>query len=267
MKVIAVDDERLLLEDFVYQLEAMEEIKEVNGFTDEEDAIEYCSKNKVDVAFLDVQMKGMGGIVLAKKLKEIQKEINIIFLTGYPEYALDAMKLHASGYLVKPPVDEEIIAELNNLRRPVEEGTKLRIRILTFGSFDVYVDGKLLDFKRAKSKEVLAYLVNKKGASATRKELAAVLFDGKEYSRSVQQQLQVILSELNNTLQRFDAEGLLVKGNNTYLVDTNQFSCDYYEFLDGDEEAIRAYDDHYMDDYSWGEETNARLMLDKMKES
>ena len=108
MKVIAVDDEQIILDDFVEMLKGMGEVTTVQGFTNCEKALKYISENEVDVAFLDIHMRGMDGITLAKKAKIIRPSLNIIFLTAYPEYSLDAMKIHASGYLVKPAIEEDV---------------------------------------------------------------------------------------------------------------------------------------------------------------
>ena len=113
MKVISVDDERLILEDFVEMLEEMKEIDEVKGFTSCSEAFEYIKKEHVDVAFLDIHMREMSGIELAKKIKIARPQVNIIFLTAYDEYTMDAMKLHASGYLMKPADEDAVREELH----------------------------------------------------------------------------------------------------------------------------------------------------------
>ena len=60
------------------------------------------------------------GIVLAKKLKEIYPKINIVFVTGYSQYANEAFALHASGYVYKPVTADKIINEMENLRNPIK---------------------------------------------------------------------------------------------------------------------------------------------------
>ena len=112
MRVITVDDEELILERMLELLGKMEQITELQGFTLPSKALEYAQNHPVDVAFLDIQMRGMDGITLAQKLKLLYPDVNIIFMTGFSEYSLDAVRLHASGYLLKPPSLEDIKAEL-----------------------------------------------------------------------------------------------------------------------------------------------------------
>ena len=91
MRVISVDDEKIILEDFVDMLKAMHEIDSVEGFTDCDEALEYVKNEEVDVAILDIHMRGMDGIELAKRMKVIKPGINIVFLTAYSEYSMQAM--------------------------------------------------------------------------------------------------------------------------------------------------------------------------------
>lgn len=65
-------------------------------------ALEWAKDTRPDVAFLDIQLRGMTGIQLAEKLKEMYPDLPIVFVTGYREYAFDAIQLHVAGYLLKP---------------------------------------------------------------------------------------------------------------------------------------------------------------------
>ena len=106
----------------------------------------------------------MSGLELALELKRLQPGVHIIFVTGFSQYAVDAFAMHASGYLLKPATEEAVLRELTFLYQEREAGA--RVRVKTFGGFDVYVDGEPLRFGRAKSKELFAYLVDRRGTSA-----------------------------------------------------------------------------------------------------
>ena len=108
MKVLAVDDEKIMLARLVSALESSEDVKEVNGFTKCSLALEFVKTNKIDAAFLDIRMRGMTGLELADLIKEIQPDCKIVFCTGYDQHAIDAFKLHAVGYLMKPISDEAV---------------------------------------------------------------------------------------------------------------------------------------------------------------
>ena len=168
MTYIAVDDEPFALEDIADALrEAVPEVA-LHSFTSPGRALEYAESAPVDVAFLDIELGSMSGLVLAKKLKDLCPEIHIIFVTSHEQYAVKAFQLHATGYLMKPATAEDIRRELTFLYG--ESETRRRICVQTFGGFEVYVDGTALSFGRAKAKELLAYLVDRRGAGVTTRE-------------------------------------------------------------------------------------------------
>ena len=108
MNVIAVDDECLALETLVDSIEKSLSEAQVYGFSKPEQALEFVSENGAEIAFLDIKMRGMTGLELAKRLKDINGDINIVFVTGYSEYTLDAFRLYASDYILKPATPEAV---------------------------------------------------------------------------------------------------------------------------------------------------------------
>ena len=116
MIALAIDDEQLMLYALEKAVRASEDIEEVVGFTNCDEALEWIEIYTPDIAFLDINMRGMGGLALAEKIIELHPECKIVFCTGYEEYALDAIQLRCSGYLIKPAGREQLEFELKNLR-------------------------------------------------------------------------------------------------------------------------------------------------------
>ena len=135
----------------------------------------FAEETRIDVAFLDVEMAVTSGVQLAQRLTLYQPQINIIFATGFGQYRDSAFDLHASGYLMKPITAEKVRVELAHLRYPVHG--KKRVQVQTFGNFDVFLDGRPVKFKYSKTKELFAYLVDRKGAMCTVGEMMSVLFE------------------------------------------------------------------------------------------
>ena len=254
MNVIAVDDELFCLNDVKEVVELCIPQTEVAGFLKADDAIEYARNNSVDIAFLDIEMNNMTGIQLAAQLIQINEKTNIIFVTGYSEYALEAFSVYASGYILKPATQKSVLAALSNLRYPVEN-TRKNVTVKTFSNFEVYVDGVPLHFPRAKSKELFAYLVHKNGTGCSLKEIAGAIYEDREYTSSLQRQLQTIIATMMKTLNNEGIGDIVIKRYNHLSVDTSKIDCDYYRFLNGDKEAINSYTGEYMMNYSWGEFT------------
>jgi two-component SAPR family response regulator len=259
MKVIAVDDEQILLDDFTEMLQSMPEVSSVKGFTNCEKALKYIGENDVDVAFLDVRMRGMDGMTLAKRAKVLKPSINIIFLTAYPEYSLDAMHIHASGYLVKPALEEDVRKELRDLRVPPEVSNGQRLKVQCFGNFEIYVDSYPLPFKYIKTKELFAYLVDRKGAFCSNGEILGALWEDKEITISLENYLRNLVSDLRSVLKEYHLEDVMMKKKGMIRIVPELMDCDYYRWIEGDSAAINAFNGEYMSQYSWAESTLAGI--------
>ncbi len=258
MKVIMIDDEKFALSELNEIISEHYPDAEVNCFTSSAPAIEFLKKNHCDVAFVDINMPDKTGLELAVELKKLYGGINIIFVTSYSEYALDAFSLNASGYILKPAQTENVLNALENLRNPiVERPSKLFVQC--FGNFEVFYNGTPLVFKRSKAKELFAYLVNLNGASCNASELCAALWEDATDSHSLKSNLRNIVIELNRILDDCNAKDAFIHRKNFYAVDKTKLDCDYFKFLDYDAGAVNSYRGEYMNQYSWAEITHGFL--------
>lgn len=257
MRFLAVDDEPLILSGLVSALHDARPEAEILSFQWPDDALKAAKKQPADVAFLDIQLGGMSGLQLAARLKEIKPDIHIIFVTGYSRYAVDAFAIHATGYLLKPVEKEDVERELTFIYS--EPKRSKRIWVKTFGGFDLYVDGQPVRFDRTKAKELLAYLVDRRGSSVTTGEICAALFEDTGKTSSVRSYFRTLLHELSKTLRKADAEEILRKGWNSYAVVPEAFDCDFYRFLEGEPAAVNQYQNDYLPAYTWAEIRNAEL--------
>ena len=254
MRIIAVDDEKIALEALSSAIKAIVTEDEVVSFRYPEDALEYAKENFCDIAFLDVEMVGMNGVELAGELKKYNSEINIVFCTGYGNYRDAAFELHASGYLMKPITPEKVKRELENLRRPISEKKKLKVQ--TFGNFEVYIDGKPLNFKYRRTKELFAYLVDRVGAMCTVGEITGILFEDESGREDYFQKLR---RDLLSTLDEVGCSDAIVHKRGMLGVVVTEIRCDYYDYLNGQKDLTTSYFGEYMSQYSFAEYTNAHL--------
>lgn len=140
-----------------------------------EQAFRLISK-ETQIVFLDVEMPGMNGIDLAKKIKEFYPTLNIIFVTGFTKYCYEAYGVHPSGYLRKPVFEEELRRELQNLRYPIDAPqSRLLVRCSPFAVFD---NEKAFVFHRSRTLEMFAYLIYRDGTLCSNGELLGILWDG-----------------------------------------------------------------------------------------
>ena len=207
MRAIVVDDEVYMLETLLEAVSASSDIEHVEAFSTCSAALAYVSENLIDVAFLDINMRGIGGLGLAEKLIELQPHCKIIFCTGYKEYAVSAFQLHVSGYLMKPITAEAVQKEISYIKE-IKETEKL-LTIKCFGHFEVLHNGEILPFKRRKAKELLAVLVDRNGAGMTAKQLCAILFPDDTDDIKNAGYLRQLVFDLKNALKSVHAEDVL----------------------------------------------------------
>ena len=256
MKAIAVDDEIYMLETLQEAVSASSDIESVKAFSSCSSALAYATDNSIDIAFLDINMRGIGGLGLAERLLELHPHCKIVFCTGYEEYAVSAFQLHVSGYLMKPITAEAVQKEINHVK-----GLKATEKLLTiqcFGNFEVLHNGQSLPFKRKKAKELLAVLIDRNGAGMTAKQICAILFpENTDDSKNAAYLRQLVL-DLKNTLKTVRAEDVLQHDTPYYRIDTNLVRCDYISFL---ETGKPEFYGEYMSQYSWAEETCGMLQF------
>ena len=188
-------------------------------------------------------------------MKRMQPEINIIFVTAYDHYYAEAMQMHASGYLVKPLREEELQKELQELRRPVPMAEN-RLFARAFGDFEVFYNDKPLLFRYQKTKEMFAYLIDRRGAMVTSEALITVLWGG-EVDRS--NFFKQVRKDLNDTLAEIGYDDILLRRRGALGLLIDRISCDYYDWLQGLPSGINAYHGEYMRQYDWAESTWVNL--------
>ena len=119
MLIFAIDDEKIILDGELSVLKDTMPDADIHGFTEPDNAIRFAKDNKVHLAFVDIEMGRVSGLDVCRKLMEIEPHTNIIFLTAYSQYALDAWKTDACGFLEKPLSPEGIREQLSRLRYPL----------------------------------------------------------------------------------------------------------------------------------------------------
>lgn len=116
--VIMIDDRKIVLTGGLPVLEEVMPNATIVGFTRPSEAIEYARVNRVALAFLDIELGRQSGLDLCQKLLEISPCTNVVFLTAYSDYSLDAWNTGASGFMLKPITPDGVREQLRYLRHP-----------------------------------------------------------------------------------------------------------------------------------------------------
>ena len=134
-----------------------------------------------------------------------------------------------------------------------------RIRVQCFGNFEIFVDGLPLRFARSQTKELLALLVDRKGAAMNTEQICATLWEDDLDIARQKGKVRHLVSDLTHTLRDAKAENVFWKRWNSFAIVMDNFDCDYYDFLHGLPSGANAYAGKYMSQYSWAEMTLATL--------
>lgn len=257
MHVIYVDDEQPARDNFRLTVAGFLDISSLCLFENGEGALDYAGTHTVDVAFLDMEMPGLHGLALALKLREICANTRVIFVTAFSQYAMDAWKVHATGYVLKPYTAEDIRSELDKcVFHPLPSQ---RIVIQTIPTLAITVDGKPVHISGAKAREMFALLVERADSGITTGEGISYLWPERSNDGGTQSLFRMTYKRLSDTLEEAGIGHIITSSDNRRYIRVEEVDCDLYRILSGDRQAACKYDGQYLQEYSWAEERNGQL--------
>jgi two-component SAPR family response regulator len=281
---IAVDDESRALDRFERVASTDGRISIDGKFLYAEDALAFVREHPVDLAFLDIEMPEMSGLELAERLLEIDPYIKVIFISAYNQYALDAFRAHAIGYLLKPLDTDEFKEQLDLFDHRFEPRPALkenqRLNVKCFGCFSVTTDTKttsVIRWKTSKAEELFALLLHYQGRSRPRESLIDTLWPELEPEKSANL-FRVTCTYLRSALAEKGFPDILRREADGYRINTNMINCDLFKLrqlnravaaldLNELEEASELYAGEYLESksYDWARETRTKTESDFKK--
>lgn len=257
IRTIVVDDELRSIQQF--QKECQDDEIELSGvFESPLTALAYVEEHAVDMALLDVKMPDMDGITLGRKLREINHDMIVIYITRYAEYVKEAvLEVKADHYLLKPYDSKDIAQMLDKVKR-LSGRLQKRVVVRTFGEFDIFIDGRLIEFTNRKAKELFAVCIDN-GGEVTMKKVIDLLWEDRNYDDKVKCLYRKAVAYLKAVFRSYGVEYVFGSGRGRCHVNRQELSCDYYEVLEGKNINETLFDGRYMSNYSWGEETCGKL--------
>ena len=259
MLIFAIDDEPKMLRLLHKAIAEAAPGAEIRDFLLGSEALSAMEQEglRPEAVFSDIQMPGVTGLELAVRLKSLSPESRLVFVTGY-DYAVDAYRLHVGGYILKPVDPQRVREELEHLF-PEQHQAPERLRVQCFGTFEVFWMGSPLPFRRKKTKELFAFLVDRNGAACTAEEAIDALWEEAEDPKSAKQRVRNLVNDLKAVLHSIDQDEVLFRQGSRLAVRPELLDCDYYRMLSGDMAAVNRFRGQYMEQYSWAELTKGSL--------
>lgn len=164
IRVLLVDDEEDALNLLEILLVQIGDVEVVGRYVNPAQAIEALSVSSVDAVFLDNEMPGMSGMEAARKMREIQPQVPIVFITAYAEYAVEAFEIQSTDYLLKPLVLNRLQHAVARIRQIVHRNQdRWDVFIRCMGGFSITLPNdahRVLPWKTNKEKEICAFLIH-----------------------------------------------------------------------------------------------------------
>ena len=222
-------------------------------------ALAAARKQEIDVALIDVQLDELNGLDFGQYLQELYPSVNLIYLSSDREAGFAALRQHASGILSKPLEEPLLRREFDELRYPLSQKGRKRLFAQTFGNFELFVDGRPVAFKYSKTKEIVAVLINNRGAQTTNGEIIACLWEDDGDPEKKSSYLSNLRQDLQNTFTKLKLNGLILKQRGSLAIAADRIECDLYDWLEKKQESRYQYLGDYMMQYSWPETMHAQL--------
>ena len=258
MKAILVDDEPYMIRSFVRNSADISELEIVGSFTEPKEAVSYAENNKFDLAVLDIKMPGMDGIELAKRLRGLNPEVLIVFITAYDNFVRDSNTIGGDDYIVKPYKKETIERMVKKMRLLGRRNEK-DIYIQMFGRFNVLKNGIPIKLQ-GKAKEILALIACRRGKEISNEELFTTIWEGREYSNDSMKMYFNALKRLKDHLSEYGIENLILSTARGQMLNMDVCSGDYFEWMNNTSDKKKSFNGEFLSEYSWGEYLLAELI-------
>ena len=284
MRIYVLDDEPIALRGSVKIIQETAPQAQIRGFGRAKAAFKHIKESGEypDVVFSDIEMPGMSGLDFAVRLKKQCPDTILIFVTAYSQYALEAFRLHVHGYILKPLTTDRVKEELEHALEEKKSGQpeqddlspesdlkqrqknlQEQLKVECFGNFEVYWKNMPLMFGRRQTKELLAFLVDRRGTACTPEEIAQVLWQNQNDLAGLSAQVLILLKDLKRVLDTIGREDIIISRGGKIAIRKDAIDCDYYRMLAGDMYAVNSYQGEYMAQYTWAEITDGKLEFEK----
>lgn len=287
IKVFLIDDEYLAIKELEFLMEDYKNVEIIGKFINPIEALKALEEQIPDVVFLDIDMPCMNGLELALKIQNLKSRIDIVFVTAYSKYCLEAFEIYAIDYILKPIGRERFQKTMerlveNNRLKLLDDKYKKSPYIKCFGKLEVAKEEeekKILKLGNGKTKELFAYLINRHGKPVTKQDILKNVFNDIESPKALNN-LYVIMYNIRKLLKEFAIDRSIISINDNYTIEISNGVCDFVDFtrfiadnpsidkdnIENAEKAAEIYKGAYLEqeDYPWAIET--REWLEKENE-
>lgn len=268
VKVVLIDDERPALRELEYLLKADGAFEVAGMFINPLEAIAKINTLNPQAVFLDIHMPQLKGIDAASQILDRCPGAEVIFVTAYDQYAIEAFELHALDYILKPVSEERFAKTLSRIKagerrsEPPIPGRKFKISCL--GEFQAGWEGREpIKWRSEKTKELFAFLLHHAGREVTKEKILGAVWPDVDEARAVHQ-LHNGIYYIRKTLDQYGVDRVQLTVRGSYLLKLGEAETDLLLFrnclraigrdecsLDMLEKAEALYSGDYLEGTDW----------------
>lgn len=264
INAVLIDDERPSIRELEYFLKDYSEITVTATFVNPLEALDNIANLKPNVVFLDINMPQLGGIDAASKILDLSPKTDIIFVTAYDQYAIEAFELNALDYILKPINEARFRKTIDRVLKSkksyrVQNAKKLKIRC--FGNFLVgWENNEPVKWRAEKTKEIFAFLLLNQGCNVSKDELLDKLWPEDDPEKAIRQLYNGIYY-IRKALENYGIDKTMINVNNSYSLMLGHVDYDVENFCKKAEDIknltideLKQLDILYTDDYLRGDD-------------
>lgn len=229
LNAVIVDDEQLSLNKLEKLINGSGLAAVKQTFTEPLAALEYLGVNRADVIFLDIEMPDMDGIELANRILDAQGSAAIVFVTAYNQYAVEAFRLNALDYLMKPVSEEQLVEALRRAAERPSSVFSSGLQVRCFGKFSVTAEGRDVKFRTEKAEELFAFLIQHGSEFVSRGKIIDRLWEDFEGDRALTH-FNTTLCYVKKALLQYGVQISIQYGKGAYRLEMRDIDCDYIKF-------------------------------------
>jgi len=284
MRAILIDDERPALLQLQWLLDKEPDIEVTGSYQNAAEGLQHLARERAELVFLDMEMPGMNGLETAEAIVALDEDIRVIFVTAYSSYALEAFKVNALDYVLKPIDPLRFAKTLERLRKPAARAVPAREDAPAAARPELGMLGQLcipapsgqqaVKWRTLKSKELFAYFLHHRGLWLAKDALLEEIWPAFDLDKALVH-LHTAVYQVRRMLRETGLGATLEYSLESYRLHGDEWSVDADRFLqaataaaDGkltDAEAAAAwelYRGHYLDkeDYPWAKPRRETLL-------
>lgn len=270
--IIIFSEKKQLAQQISKQIGGIAPQADARVFSDPLDVLSFAAdKQPLGGAIIDVDSPACSSLRFLKIFHALRPSVSVIFVSKSGRYAVESFQYGAIDYLTLPLDSSRLEGALKKLQASNHTVRSSRIYIRTFGSFEIFIGGTAIPWKNSKTKELLAFLVDSRGASVSSQAIKKALWGNAPEQKAASN----YHTTLHNLRKKLEANGLgtLLEGTRgSQRVNTDLFDCDLYDFEryveDGGESARRQafslYKGRYLENnaYPWSRLTKLRIDIE-----